>query len=127
MNGDMNTSLAIASVLKLANVVNKLSSLDRLTYDTSMIVLPMLNTMLEILGLKVLEVPNEEKLNIERLIKERNAFRRAGRYQESDEIRKRLYFSYNVELTDHKDYTTWKKIEIPSLSHGNGYLDNRKT
>ena len=127
MNGDMNTSLAIASVLKLANVVNKLSSLDRLTYDTSMIVLPMLNTMLEILGLKVLEVPNEEKLNIERLIKERNAFRRAGRYQESDEIRKRLYFSYNVELTDHKDYTTWKKIEIPSLSHGNELLDNRKT
>jgi cysteinyl-tRNA synthetase len=113
--------------LKLSNVVNKLSSLDSLTNDASLIVLPMLNTMLEILGLKVLEVPKDEKLNIEKLIEERNAFRRAGRYQESDEIRKRLYYSYNIELTDHKDYTTWKKVEIPFLSHGNGLSDNRKT
>jgi cysteinyl-tRNA synthetase len=126
MNGDINTSLAIASVLKLSNVVNKLSSLDSLTNEASWIILPILNTMLEILGLKVLEVTKDEKLNIERLIEERNAFRRAGRYQESDEIRKRLYYSYNVELTDHKDYTTWKKVEIPVLSYGNGLLD-RKT
>jgi cysteinyl-tRNA synthetase len=127
MNGDMNTSLAIASVLKLSNVVNKLSSLDSLTNEASLTILPILNTMLEILGLKVLEVTKDEKLNIEKLIEERNTFRRAGRYQESDEIRKRLYYSYNVELTDHKDYTTWKKVEIPFPSYGNGLLDNRKT
>lgn len=113
MNDDMNTSLAVASVLRVASVVNKLSSLDNLTDENSFAILPLLNIMLEILGLKILEVPDNEKLNIEKLIEERNGLRKAGRYQESDDIRKRLYSSYSVELIDHNDYTTWKKIETP--------------
>jgi cysteinyl-tRNA synthetase len=110
--------------LKIANLVNKLSSLDTLTNHASMIILPILKTMLDILGLKVLEVSKNEKLQIEKLIEERNALRRAGLYLDSDAIRKKLYHSYNVELTDHKDYTSWKKVESPLHSYENRMSDN---
>jgi cysteinyl-tRNA synthetase len=124
LNEDLNTSLAISYVLKIANLVNKLSSLDTLTNHASMIILPILKTMLDILGLKVLEVSKNEKLQIEKLIEERNALRRAGLYLDSDAIRKKLYHSYNVELTDHKDYTSWKKVESPLHSYENRMSDN---
>jgi cysteinyl-tRNA synthetase len=126
LNEDLNTSLAISYVLKIANLVNKLSSLDTLTNDASMIILPILKTMLDILGLKVLEVSKNEKLQIEKLIEERNALRRAGLYLDSDAIRKKLYHSYNVELTDHKDYTSWKKVESPLHSYENRMSDNNR-
>jgi len=67
--------------------------------------------MLEVLGLEVLNVPDVERIEIERLIEVRNKLRKEKRYQESDEIRKNLYDTYGIELVDHTNYTNWKKIE----------------
>jgi cysteinyl-tRNA synthetase len=117
LDDNMNTSLAISSFLNLVSEVNKLSSLDMLTQQMCSVILPLVDDMMKILGLKVLEVANEEKLKIEQLIDKRDKYRNEKQFLESDEIRRQLYDHYSVELTDHSNYTTWKKIEkIPVQS-----------
>jgi cysteinyl-tRNA synthetase len=111
MDNNLNTSLALSSVLKLASMVNRLSSLGNLTRGSSRTILPIMESMLEVLGLEVLNVPDVERIEIERLIEVRNKLRKEKRYQESDEIRKNLYDTYGIELVDHTNYTNWKKIE----------------
>jgi cysteinyl-tRNA synthetase len=111
MENNLNTSLALSSVLKLASMVNRLSSLGNLTRGSSRTILPIMESMLEVLGLEVLNVPDVERIEIERLIEVRNKLRKEKRYQESDEIRKNLYDIYGIELVDHTNYTNWKKIE----------------
>lgn len=111
MENNLNTSLALSSVLKLASMVNRLSSLGNLTRESSRTILPIMESMLEVLGLEVLNVPDVERIEIERLIEVRNKLRKEKRYQESDEIRKNLYDTYGIELVDHPNYTNWKKIE----------------
>jgi cysteinyl-tRNA synthetase len=111
MENNLNTSLALSSVLKLASMVNRLSSLGNLTRGSSRTILPIMESMLEVLGLEVLNVPDVERIEIERLIEVRNKLRKEKRYQESDEIRKNLYDTYGIELVDHTNYTNWKKIE----------------
>lgn len=115
LDANMNTSLAISSFLKLVYQVNKLSSLDMLTQQMCSIILPLVDIMLKILGLKVLEVDDGEKLKIEQLIEKRDRFRNAKQFLESDEIRRQLHDLYAVQLTDHSGYTTWKKIENISV------------
>ena len=88
-----------------------------LTQQMCSVILPLVDDMMKILGLKVLEVANEEKLKIEQLIDKRDKYRNEKQFLESDEIRRQLYDDYSVELTDHSNYTTWKKIEkIPVQS-----------
>jgi len=117
LDDNLNTSLAISSFLNLVSEVNKLSSLDMLTHQMCSNILPFVDDMMKILGLKVLEVADEEKLKIEQLIDKRDKYRNEKQFLESDEIRRQLYDHYSVELTDHSNYTTWKKIEkIPVQS-----------
>jgi len=117
LDDNVNTSLAISSFLNLVSEVNKLSSLDILTQQMSSVILPIIEDMMKILGLRVLEVAEEEKLKIEQLINRRDKYRNEKQFSESDEIRRQLYDHYSIELTDHSGYTTWKKIEkIPSKS-----------
>lgn len=115
MENNLNTSLALSSVLKLASMVNRLSSLGNLTRGSSTTILPIMESMLEVLGLEVLSVPDVERIEIERQIEVRNELRKEKRYQESDEIRKKLYDTYGIELVDHTNYTNWKKIENSQL------------
>lgn len=115
LDDNMNTSLAISSFLKLVYQVNKSSSLDMLTQQMCSIILPLVDIMLKILGLKALEVDDGEKLKIEQLIEKRDKFRNEKQFLESDEIRRQLHDLYGVQLTDHSGYTTWKKIENISV------------
>ncbi len=117
MDNDLNTSLALSFVLKLASMVNRISSLGNLTNESSTAILPIMESMLEVLGLKVVDVPDVERIDIEQLIELRNKLRKQKRFQESDEIRKKLYNTYGVELMDHANHTNWKKIENPIVGN----------
>jgi cysteinyl-tRNA synthetase len=64
LDDNMNTSRAISSFLNLVSEVNKLSSHDMLTLQMCSVILPFVDYMMKILGLKVLEVADEEKLKI---------------------------------------------------------------
>ncbi|GEM_PF-5455225 len=47
---------------------------------------------------------------IERLIEQRNALRKAKRYEEADQVRDRLT-QMGVKLYDHEGQTKWRKAE----------------
>ena len=66
--------------------------------------------MMKILGLAIPEITENEKHEIDELIKNRETLRKEKQFQKADQIRDRLK-EIGVELIDHKDRTIWMKKE----------------
>ena len=113
INTDLNTHLATSNILKLVNHLNKLISLEKITTKMTQYVLPIIHKMMFILGLSIDNIPDTEKKYIGDMIALRSKYRIDKNYAESDKIRRQLLETYNVELIDHENYTSWKKIERP--------------
>jgi len=108
---NLNFSNVLASFFKFINKVNNMLSTESFTKELSSFSFNLLEKFMFILGLKIKEVSEEEKHIIEKLIENRNVFRKNKNYGESDKIRKELFSKYNIELIDHKDFTVWKKVK----------------
>jgi cysteinyl-tRNA synthetase len=67
--------------------------------------------MMYVFGLKKSEVSEEERQEIENLVRQRNEFRAQNKFADADKIREELR-KRGVELMDHKGRTVWKKIEM---------------
>jgi len=63
------------------------------------------------LGLKIVEIDNDSKIEIEKMIDLRNKLRTEKKFQDADDLRHKIFELYDVELTDHNRYTSWKKKE----------------
>jgi cysteinyl-tRNA synthetase len=111
MEEDMNTALALSILMKFVNEINIFAANEELTKDMSQIATDQFNEFLNILGLKVAEPTEVERLQIETLIGERNRLRKERKFGDSDTIRRRLNDEYSVRLIDHKDRTIWMKID----------------
>jgi cysteinyl-tRNA synthetase len=111
MEEDMNTALALSIFMKFVNEINIFAANEELTKDMSQIARDQFNEFLNILGLKVAEPTEVERLQIETLIGERNRLRKERKFGDSDTIRRRLNDEYSVRLIDHKDRTIWMKID----------------
>jgi cysteinyl-tRNA synthetase len=103
VNNDLNTPIALAVLWRMvrdAMLGNKAKYKLLMKFD-------------EVLGLRLKEVKpaKKEKLadEVERLIKMREDFRKQGKYQEADEIRKRLDSEFGVLIEDTAKGTKWKK------------------
>ncbi|MDQ3947755.1 MAG: cysteine--tRNA ligase [Thermoproteota archaeon] len=112
MNEDMNTSLAVAELVKLVAKLNRYIAADKLTRDMANSALPTLNKIMYILGLKIVEASDKERKEIEEIVVQRNKLRAEKKFKEADEIRKKL-LERSVELLDHKGRTVWVKREKP--------------
>jgi cysteinyl-tRNA synthetase len=110
LDSDFNTPLALSSFFKLVKSVNQLASSENLSHSISKIILPIFHEMLTILGLKVIEVTNDEKNKITNLIEQRNMLRNQKKFQEADIIRKQIS-DMDITLIDHKNKTLWMKQE----------------
>jgi len=66
--------------------------------------------MLEILGLVIPEMTENEKQEITNLIASREQFRKEKQFEEADKIRDKLN-AMSIELIDHKGNTIWMKKE----------------
>ena len=108
---DLNFSNALTSFFKFINKINNMLLAESFTRELSSFIFDLLEKFMFILGLKITEVSEKEKSIIEKLIENRNAFRKNKNYEESDKIRKELLSKYNIELIDHKDFTVWKKVK----------------
>lgn len=102
INDDLNTPIALSVVWKLVRAKD-VTSKDKL------------KTVLkfdEVLGLRLKEVKpaRKKKLSdeVKLLIKKREEFRKAGKYQEADDIRKRLDEELGVVIEDTDKGTKWK-------------------
>ncbi len=110
LNSDFNTPLAANAFFKLVKVINQLAASERLVTSISSQLLPALDWMLDILGLKVLQITEEEKKKINGLIERRNLLRSQKKFQDADAIRDEIS-RMGVVLIDHKKKTLWMKQE----------------
>jgi cysteinyl-tRNA synthetase len=110
LNSDFNTPLAISEFFKLVKIVNQLAASELLTSSLAKLALPVFEQMLEVLGLKIAQVTEEEKRKASDLIQKRNLLRNQKRFQEADQIRKEIS-NMAIVLIDHKTKTLWMKQE----------------
>jgi cysteinyl-tRNA synthetase len=110
LDSDFNSPLALSAFFKLVKNVNQLASSEKLTRSIADIVLPIFHQMLSILGLKIIEVTENEKNQISDLIKQRDTLRSQKKFQEADTIRKQIS-DMDIVLIDHKNKTLWLKQE----------------
>lgn len=115
LDSNLNTSSALTSFMKLISYINNLSSSEKLTTAMSTLALPLVSTMMNIMGIKIIDINDTAKAEIENMIELRNNLRLEKKFQDADELRKKIFELYNVELTDHSKYTSWKKIESVEL------------
>jgi cysteinyl-tRNA synthetase len=110
LDSDFNTPMALSAFFKLVKSVNQLASSEKLSRSISDIVLPAFREMLSILGLNVIQISENEKIQISNLIEKRNTLRNQKKFQEADMIRKQI-LEMGIILIDHKNKTLWMKQE----------------
>ena len=110
MNDDFNTPLALTAFFDMIKELNSLASNEKISSEVSDIGIPILEKILNILGLKVTKVTDDEKKAITGLIKNRDELRTKKQFDKADEIRDKIY-SMGITLIDHKSGTLWMKKE----------------
>ena len=101
LDSNLNTPLALTSFMKLVSYVNNLSSSEKLTIRMSDKALPIVDTIMDIIGIKIMEIDNDTKFKIEEMIDRRDNLRAEKKFQAADNLRKKIFELFDVELTDH--------------------------
>ena len=110
LNDDFNTSLGLSVFFNMVKTINSLASDEKINKTISEQALPVLEYMLEVLGLKVQTVSDDEIKSIFELIDMREKLRDEKKFEEADKIRDQIA-SLGISLIDHKNKTLWMKKE----------------
>ena len=110
LNDDFNTPLALSVFFNMIKNVNSLAAEEKITKNISEKMLPVLEYMLDVLGLKIQTVSDEEIKSVFALIKKRENLREQKQFEEADKIRDEIA-SMGISLIDHKNRTIWMKKE----------------
>jgi len=110
LEDDFNTHLALSAFFQLVRETNRLAAEEKLGKEDAQIIKTELQRMLEILGLTIPKMTENEKQEIDNLIESREQFRKEKQFGDADKIRDKLN-EMNVELIDHKERTIWMKKE----------------
>ena len=110
LNNDFNTPLALTAYYKLIREVNSLAAEEKITEDFAKTILPEFERMSDILGIYIVKVTDQEKNEINQMIKKRDEYRMEKNYDEADKIRDEIA-EKNIIFIDHKNKTTWVKQE----------------
>ena len=110
LNDDFNTSLGLSVFFNMVKTINSLASDEKINKTISEQALPVLEYMLEVLGLKVQTVSDDEIKSIFELIDRREKLRDEKKFEEADKIRDQIA-SLGISLIDHKNKTLWMKKE----------------
>ena len=110
LDSDFNTHLALSAFFQLVKETNRLAAEERLGKENSNTIKTELKRMLKVLGLQIPEITENEKLEIDELIKNREKARKEKQFEDADKIRDKLN-EMNIELIDHKGKTIWMRKE----------------
>ena len=110
LEDDFNTHLALSAFFQLVKEANRLAAEEKLGKEQSLMLKKELMRMMNILGLKIPEMTEDKKQEIDNLIQNREKFRKEKQFEKADEIRDELN-ELNIELIDHKEKTIWMKKE----------------
>jgi len=111
LENNLNTHLALSVFFQLVKEGNRLAAEEKLGRSDANNIMTEMKRMMKILGLAIPEITENEKHEIDELIKNRETLRKEKQFQNADQIRDRLK-EIGVELIDHKDRTIWMKKEI---------------
>ena len=110
LNDDFNTPLGLTVFFNMIKMINSFAAKEKITKDMSEQALPVLEYMLEVLGIKVQTVTDDEIKSIFELINKRETFRVEKQFKEADKIRDQIA-GLGISLIDHKNKTLWMKKE----------------
>ena len=110
LNDDFNTSLAMTVFYKLIKEVNSLAAEEKITQTMSKLILPEFERMMDVLGIQIIKVSDDEENEIKQMIKKRDEYREQKNFEEADNIRAQIT-KMNIVFADHKNKTTWIKQE----------------
>ena len=110
LNDDFNTPLALTIFYKLIKEVNSLAAEEKITETISKLILPEFERMMDVLGIQIIKVSDDEENEIKQMIKKRDEYREQKNFEEADNIRAQIT-KMNIVFADHKNKTTWIKQE----------------
>ncbi len=90
LNNDFNIPVALTAFYKLIREINSLAADEKITCDVSSIILPELERMMDILGINIVKISDDEKDEINHLIEKRNVYRNEKNFDEADKIREQI-------------------------------------
>ena len=82
LNDDLNTPLALTAFYRLIKVVNYMAADEKITQTTSNIILPEFERMMDVLGIQIMKVSDEEKNEINQLIAKRDEYREQKNFEQ---------------------------------------------
>ncbi len=110
LRNDLNTPAALTRLIRASRRINSLWSAYRLNESASR-ELRVFWELFEVLGFRLPDVSEEEISEIESLINRRNQLRAEKKFNEADEIRRKLN-ERKIKLIDTAYGTFWRKVEI---------------
>ena len=105
---NLNTHMALSAFYRLVTFC--FGNEEHLTKSVAQKIIPIFEEMMNVLGLKIDKVSEEEKIQIQNLIKQREKFREQKMYEEADGIRDKLD-AKGIKLKDEIHQTIWMKKE----------------
>ena len=110
LNDDFNTSLGLSVFFNMIKTINSLAADEKISKKIAIQALPVLEYMLEVLGIEIQTVSDEEIESIFELINKRETLREEKQFEEADKIRDQIA-GLGISLIDHKNKTLWMKKE----------------
>ena len=110
LESDFNTSLALTEFFNMIKFINGLAADEKITKKMSELIMPILEHMLDVLGLNVIKAADDEIKSVFELIQKREDYRKNKQFDEADTIRDRIS-NMGIYLIDHKNKTLWMKKE----------------
>ena len=110
LENDFNTPSAITALFQIIKIINGLASDEQVTEKIANISLPVIEYMLDVLGLNVIKATDDERESIDKLIQDREEYRKNKQFEKADAIRGQIS-AMGIHLIDHKDKTLWMKKE----------------
>jgi len=102
---------AIGIMFNMINSINNYAADEMITKSTAKKLLPILEYMLDVLGLKVQTVSDDDEKSVFDLIHKRENLREQKQFDEADKVRGEIA-SRGISLIDHKSRTIWMKKEV---------------
>jgi cysteinyl-tRNA synthetase len=110
LENDFNTSLALTEFFNMIKSINGLAAEEKITEKMGSYIMPILEYMLDVLGLNVIKATDDEIKSVFELIQKREEYRKNKQFEEADAVRDRIS-NMGIFLIDHKDKTLWMKRE----------------
>ncbi|MDH5463677.1 MAG: cysteine--tRNA ligase [Nitrosopumilus sp.] len=110
LEDDFNSHLALSAFFQLIKEGNRLAAEEKIGKKDAESIRAEMERMMMVLGLAIPEITENEKHEIDELIRNRERLRKEKKFDDADKIREKIN-QMNIELIDHKGKTIWMKKE----------------